>query len=63
VLEALALLLAQLVRDEAVTAFAMTVTTVITDQGFAPALQGTQADVDLVAGAQQACNSGRRLAD
>jgi len=51
------------VRDQAVTAFTTIVTTAITDQVLAPALEGAQADADLSAGADQACTSGIRLAD
>jgi hypothetical protein len=39
------------------------VTTAITDQGLAPALEGAQADADLAAGAEQACTTGMGLAD
>ena len=59
----MALLLAQLVRDQAVTAFTTIVTTAITDQVLAPALEGAQADADLTAGTHQPGASGLRLAD
>ena len=59
----MALLLAQLVRDQAWTAFATIVTTAISEQGLPPALEGAQAGANLAAGAEQACTSGMRLAD
>ena len=59
----MALLLAQLVRDQAWTAFTMILTIAITAQGLPPALEGAQAYADLSAGAEQACTRGMRLAD
>jgi hypothetical protein len=59
----LELLLAQLVREQAVTAFATIVTTPITEQGLSPALKDAQADVDLFAGTDQACTRDMGVAD
>lgn len=59
----MALLIAQLVRDQAWAAFTTIVTTVITDHGLPPALEGAQRDPDLTAGTHQTRASGMRLAD
>ncbi len=59
----MALLLAQLVRDQAWTAFTTIVTTAITDQGLPPALEGAQREADLAAGAHQAGAGPMGLAD
>ena len=61
--DALALLLAHLVRDQAMTAFTTIVTTAITDQVLAPALEGAQADADLTAGTHQPGARGLCLPD
>jgi hypothetical protein len=57
----LAFLFAQLVRDQAWTAFTAIVTTAITDQGLPPALEGAQADADLAAGAERRWSAFRAL--
>ena len=59
----MALLIAQLVRDQAWAAFAAIVTIAITEHGLPPALESAQADADLAASAAQSCTSGMGLAD
>ena len=59
----MALLLAQLMGNQAVTAFAAIVAVTITQKGFAPAFERAQADADLAAGTDQACGSSMRLAE
>ena len=61
--DSLALLLAQLVRDQAVTAFTTIVAVTITDQVLPPPFERPQTDPDLAAGANQARTSGIGLAD
>ena len=59
----MALHLAQLVLEQVWAPFPAIVTTAITDQGLAPALDGAQADAVLAAGAEQACTSVMGLSD
>jgi hypothetical protein len=54
---------AQLVRDQAWTAFTAIVTVPISCQGLPTAFEGAHADADLAAGAQQTCTSGMGLTD
>ena len=59
--DALALLIAQLVREQAWTAFTTIVTKAITEHGLPPAIEGAQADANLAAGADQSRTSGMCL--